>query len=52
VGNIEHYEKKLKMLFPGIACTVCARADSIYPIVSASSIGAKVSRDRQIQTMK
>ena len=50
VGSEEIYEKKLQMLFPGIACTVCKKADSIFPIVSAASIGAKVSRDKQIET--
>ena len=49
VGNQDYYEKKLQMLFPNIACTVRKKADFIYPIVSAASIGAKVTRDRDIE---
>ena len=40
VGNQDYYEKKLQILFPNIACTVRKKADFIYPIVSAASIGA------------
>ena len=49
VGIEEHYEKKLQMLFPSINCTVRKKADFIYPIVSAGSIGAKVTRDRRME---
>jgi ribonuclease H2 subunit A len=49
VGIEEHYEKKLQQLFPSINCTVRKKADFIYPIVSAGSIGAKVTRDRRME---
>lgn len=42
VGPPEKYQDKLTALFPGIKCVVAKKADSIYPIVSAASICAKV----------
>ena len=49
VGDPEKYEKKLKGLFPSVrVIVVCPKADSLYPIVSAASVCAKVMRDRSV----
>ncbi|OMJ22581.1 Ribonuclease H2 subunit A [Smittium culicis] len=45
VGPPESYTRKLEPIFPGIKIKVAKKADSLYPIVSAASICAKVSRD-------
>ena len=47
VGIAENYERHLTNVFKnyGINFTVCAKADSLFKVVSAASICAKVMRD-------
>lgn len=35
-------------VFPGVSFTICPKADALYPIVSAASIVAKVTRDHHM----
>lgn len=52
VGPPEKYEAKLSAIFPDFKITVAKKADSTYPIVSAASICAKVSRDHALKVWK
>jgi len=45
VGDEKKYENKLSQKFPKICFKVSKKADSLFPIVSAASICAKVIRD-------
>uniref|UniRef100_A0A3P8VPY9 Ribonuclease n=1 Tax=Cynoglossus semilaevis TaxID=244447 RepID=A0A3P8VPY9_CYNSE len=49
---VSKYEEKLSQRFPGITVTVRPKADSLFPIVSAASICAKVARDRVVKGWK
>lgn len=50
VGPPEKYQAKLSALFPGIKITVSKKADSLFPVVSAASICAKVARDKALSS--
>ncbi|KAF2003025.1 ribonuclease HI large subunit [Amniculicola lignicola CBS 123094] len=45
IGKPEIYQKKLERIWPTINITVAKKADSLYPVVSAASVCAKVTRD-------
>lgn len=48
VGPADKYEDKLSKLFPGITVTVRPKADSLFPVVSAASICAKVCNHNHV----
>ena len=49
VGREEVYQEMLEKLFPQIKIVVTSKADDKFPICSAASICAKVSRDRILE---
>jgi len=52
VGDAGRWREKLHAVFPFIEFTVCPKADALYPIVSAASIVAKVTRDRDVESLE
>ncbi|XP_023575937.1 ribonuclease H2 subunit A isoform X2 [Octodon degus] len=50
VGLAETYQERLQKRFPDITVTVKAKADALYPVVSAASICAKVARDQAVKS--
>ncbi|CAF1120037.1 unnamed protein product, partial [Didymodactylos carnosus] len=52
VGDPDKYALKLRSIYPKIKVCVSKKADDLYPIVSASSICAKVIRDQIVENWK
>lgn len=48
LGPSPQWQAKLSSIFPSIQFTVCPKADSLFKIVGAASIIAKVTRDRYV----
>lgn len=45
IGDPGTYRRKLEAEFPGLQIVVAKKADALYPVVSAASVVAKVTRD-------
>lgn len=50
MGPSPQWQARLSAIFPTIAFTVCPKADSLFKIVGAASIIAKVTRDRYVHS--
>ncbi|EAL19140.1 hypothetical protein CNBH2390 [Cryptococcus deneoformans B-3501A] len=48
LGPAPQWQARLTAIFPTIKFTVCPKADSLFKIVGAASIVAKVTRDRYV----
>ncbi|KAK6909366.1 hypothetical protein I203_103383 [Kwoniella mangroviensis CBS 8507] len=48
LGPAPQWQARLTAIFPTIRFTVCPKADSLFKIVGAASIVAKVTRDRYV----
>ena len=51
VGDPKKYQTKVEYEFPEIKIVVSKKADSLFPIVSAASIFAKVTRDKCVSDL-
>lgn len=51
IGQPGPYQTKLERVFPGRKVTVEKKADSLFPVVSAASVVAKVTRDVGLEVM-
>lgn len=49
LGKPETYKKQLSDRYPAYSFTVCSKADSLFPVVGAASIFAKVTRDFNLE---
>jgi ribonuclease H2 subunit A len=49
LGPAPQWQARLSAIFPTVKFTVCPKADSLFKIVGAASIIAKVTRDRYIE---
>jgi ribonuclease H2 subunit A len=52
LGPAPQWQARLSVIFPTVSFTVCPKADSLFKIVSAASIVAKVTRDRYIENWR